>query len=118
MARFQATTSAASGRAVVSLTGECDLEGREALTGALLAAVGRANLVCVDLGGVTFLDSSGVHSLVAAHHAARDAGGRLYVMNARGAVATVLDITGVGDLLSPADIDVAAMHGPEDPRDE
>jgi anti-sigma B factor antagonist len=57
----------------------------------------------VDLGEVTFLDSSGVHALVTAHHAALARGGRLSVVNAGGVVAHVLDLTGVGGLLSPPD---------------
>jgi anti-sigma B factor antagonist len=101
MGRFDVRTTAAADRAVVALTGECDLEGREEMIAALLAAVDSAPIVHVDLAGVTFLDSSGVHSLVIAHHAAERAGVRLYVGNAEGAVARVLEITGVADLLRP-----------------
>lgn len=85
----------------LALAGDCDLAVRDELSAALLAAVGRADTVIVDLAGVEFLDSTGVHGLVAAHHAARGRGGRLYVENPTGAVATVLDLTGVGNLLSP-----------------
>lgn len=86
----------------LALAGDCDLAVRDELSAALLAAVGRADTVIVDLAGVEFLDSTGVHGLVAAHHAARGRGGRLYVENPTGAVATVLDLTGVGNLLSPS----------------
>jgi anti-anti-sigma factor len=99
MGRFDVRTTAAADRAVVALTGECDLEGRDAMTAALLAAVENARTVRVDLAGVTFLDSSGVHSLVVAHRAAEQAGGRLFVAGAEGAVARVLEVTGVADLL-------------------
>jgi anti-sigma B factor antagonist len=99
MGRFDVRTTAAADRAVVALTGECDLEGRDEMTAVLLAAVGSARIVHVDLAGVTFLDSSGVHCLIVAHQAAERAGGRLYVGNAEGAVARVLEITGVGELL-------------------
>ena len=101
MAHFEATTSAEGGRVVVALVGECDLLGREKLESVLLAAVGGAGTVFVDVAGLTFIDSSGVHGLVAAHHAARRADRRLYVVNAGGTVAAVLELTGVGDLLSP-----------------
>jgi anti-anti-sigma factor len=101
MARFVATTTATSGRVTVSLTGECDLEGRDELTSVLVDAVAAAPLVVVDLAGVSFIDSSGVHSLITAHHAAQAAGGRLCVVNAAGGAAAVLDVTGVGELLSP-----------------
>jgi anti-sigma B factor antagonist len=101
MAHFETKTSAEPGRVVVALAGECDLAGREQLADALHAAVNSAPVVFVDLAGLTFIDSSGVHGLVTAHHAARRSGGRLYVVNAGGPVATVLDLTGIGELLSP-----------------
>jgi anti-anti-sigma factor len=101
MGTFEAKTAAESGRIVVSLLGECDLTTRDELTSVLLAAVDRADLVVVDVVGLDFLDSSGIHCLVTAYQAAQRAGRRLYLTNARGIVADVLAITGVGDLLSP-----------------
>ncbi|MCM0677834.1 STAS domain-containing protein [Micromonospora phytophila] len=104
MANFETRTSNEDGRTVVRLAGECDLAARDELTSVLMAAVAGANIVVVDMGGLTFLDSTGIHGLVTAHHAARRAGGRLYLVNATGMVANVLDITGVGELLrAPAD---------------
>ncbi len=101
MARFAATTSEEPGRVRVTLAGDCDLAVRDEMGATLLAAVGRADIVVVDLAEVDFLDSSGVHGLVAAHRAARDRGGHLYVENPTGSVAMVLELTGVGALLSP-----------------
>jgi anti-anti-sigma factor len=101
MAQFEAKTTAEPDRLVVALTGECDLSVREALASVLLDAVGRASLVEVDLGGLTFMDSSGIHGLVTAHHAAQERGGRLYVRHANGVVAEVLALTEVADLLRP-----------------
>lgn len=102
MTHFETRTSTASGRTVLALIGECDLAARDELTTALLAAVASAPVVVVDVAGLAFLDSTGIHGLVTAHHAARAAGGRLHVVNATGMVANVLDITGVGDLLRPS----------------
>jgi anti-sigma B factor antagonist len=101
MARFSATMTHETGHVRVALTGDCDLAVREQMSAALRDAVGRADVVVVDLADVGFLDSSGVHELVSAHHAARGRGGRLYIENPTGAVATVLDLTGVARLLSP-----------------
>lgn len=100
MARFAATTSDEGAGLRVSLAGDCDLAVRDELVTTLLAAVGRASSVTVDLAEVDFLDSSGIHGLVAAHRAAVERGGRLYLENPSGSVASVLDVTGVGDLLS------------------
>jgi anti-sigma B factor antagonist len=99
MAPFTATTSDEPGQVRVSLAGECDMAVGEQLNEALQAAVRRCEVVVVDLAGVEFLDSSGVHGLVAAHRSARERGGRLYLERATGPVATVLDVTGVAGLL-------------------
>lgn len=104
MANFEARTSAEPGRIIVSLSGECDLSAREHLTAVLLDAVNRTTAVLVDAAGLTFLDSSGVHSLITAHHAAKNRGARVYVVNAHGPVAAVLELTGLDSLLrAPAE---------------
>jgi anti-sigma B factor antagonist len=101
MPQFEVTTSVAGYRAVVALRGECDLAAREALTAALWSAAERTDTVLVDLVDLQFMDSSGVHALIAGHHAALERGGRLYVVNAAGEVARLLDVTGVSELLRP-----------------
>lgn len=101
MTLFEVKTSAEDGRAVVTLAGECDLTVRDALTTALLAAVDSAPVIVVDLAELRFIDSSGVHSLITGHHAAQRQGRRLQVVNARGTVARVLEMTGVSELLAP-----------------
>ena len=102
MAHFEARTSAEAGGVVVALIGECDLAVRDELAAVLHAAVTSSQVVTVDLAGLQFMDSSGVHGLITAHRTARARGGHLYVINPSGMVATVLDITGVTALLSPA----------------
>jgi anti-sigma B factor antagonist len=101
MAQFRVTTSLEPGRVVVALAGECDMAVRDELTSVLSAAAGGARDVFVDLAEVRFLDSSGVHGLITGHRAAVEHGTRLYVVNATGPVARVLELTGVGELLRP-----------------
>lgn len=101
MARFEVTTVVRPAHIVVALAGECDLAGRDDLTSALLGAVSRSPVVLVDMAGLAFLDSSGLHGLIRAHRSALAAGGHVYVVNASGAVARLLELTGVGDLLRP-----------------
>ncbi|MEV0902079.1 STAS domain-containing protein [Actinoplanes sp. NPDC049802] len=100
MVNFEARTSVGDGRVVVALAGECDLAAREHLTAVLLDAVHRSRVVLVDMARLTFIDSSGVHSLVTAHHAAKNSGGRVHVANATGPVAAVLELTGLDTLLA------------------
>jgi anti-sigma B factor antagonist len=97
--RFEAETHTEAGRVVVTLSGECDLDSRERLSAVLHSALDSGPVVVVELADLRFLDSSGVHGLVEGHHHASRHGKRLYVANADGPVAHVLEITGVGDLL-------------------
>ena len=101
MSDLEIRTSAADGRVVVALIGECDLAVQDELTSALQAALGQSHEVVVDLRELSFMDSSGINGLVMAHHAARERGAHLYVVNATGVVANVLNLTGLGLLLAP-----------------
>jgi anti-sigma B factor antagonist len=100
MGRFEARTDEGTGHVRVALAGECDLAVRDELHTVLGAAVRASPLVIVDLIDLDFLDSSGVHGLVVAHHEAQARGGRVTLINPTGAVAAVLELTGVGPLLS------------------
>ena len=61
---------------VVALHGEIDLESSPAARGVLLRAVQRRQPLVVDLSGVSYIDSSGIASLVEAFQVARRAGTR------------------------------------------
>ncbi len=108
MARFEARTHEEAGHLRVTLAGECDPAVRDELHAVLEAAVQASPLVVVDVAALAFLDSSGVHGLVVAHREARIRGGRVTLVNPTGAVAAVLEITGVGGLLG-----APACPGPE-----
>ena len=57
--------------AVVALSGDVDLETSPRLRKALLDCVGARRGVLVDMAGVSYIDSSGVASLVEAFQSAR-----------------------------------------------
>jgi anti-sigma B factor antagonist len=86
----------------VRISGEVDMEVRgevrEAIEGAINAP-GTARIL-VDIDQVTFLDSSGIASLVAGQHAAKRAGLRYGVVNPRGGVRRVLEIACVLTMLT------------------
>ncbi|WP_127506910.1 STAS domain-containing protein [Actinoplanes solisilvae] len=114
MGHFEARTDKGTGHVRVTLTGECDLAVRDELHAVLTAAVRAAPLVIVDLGALEFLDSSGVHGLIVAHHEAQARGARVTLVNPTGAVAAVLDLTGVGSLLgTPAGEPAPAGQRPD-----
>jgi anti-sigma B factor antagonist len=89
----------AAGPTIV-LTGEIDLQiapqVREAGTAALDRAGGRT--VHVDLGGVTFLDSTGIGALVAISNAAHDKDVPLRLRSVPEKITKLLSITGLDDV--------------------
>lgn len=84
------------------LTGEIDMSSVDLLAWGLATAPATDKLV-IDLANVTFLDSTGVAALVVAHRRAAATGRKLVVVNARGIVRRVLDITGTFPTLAGRD---------------
>ncbi|MFI7585090.1 STAS domain-containing protein [Kocuria sp. M1N1S27] len=62
---------------------------------------GGSNRVVVDLGGVEFMDSSGLGALVGCLKMARQAGGDLRITGAGDQVRVVLELTGMSRILTP-----------------
>lgn len=93
----------------LTLVGELDLASAEALRGAVTDAVKseEVDAILLDLGGLTFLDSTGIGTLVAGWRQAGDSGKRLHIDKAHGMVREVLRITGVWPTLIGADNAVA-----------
>jgi anti-anti-sigma factor len=91
----------------VSVAGEVDMSSAPKLRAALACAIGswpRRRLE-VSLAGVRFLDASGVHALLDARRQAIREGRDLVVVAAQPMVCQILQLTGVLDLLAPADLE-------------
>ncbi|MEV5955217.1 STAS domain-containing protein [Streptomyces sp. NPDC051987] len=91
------------GIVVLGLRGEIDHQSVRALTREMPPvdpATGTGSRVVVDLSGVTFMDSSGVNALVAAHHTTRAAQGWLRLAGAHGAVLRTMQLVGL-DSVTP-----------------
>ncbi|MFJ9542810.1 STAS domain-containing protein [Streptomyces sp. NPDC101225] len=89
------------GITVLGLRGEVDYQSVGALTRAMPApdpADGRR--VVVDMSGVTFMDSSGVNALIAAHQAMQGPQGWLRLAGVRGAVLRTVQLVGLDTLVS------------------
>nr|WP_277349641.1 STAS domain-containing protein [Planosporangium thailandense] len=86
---------------MVELSGELDLASAEALRDQLAAEVAATKplSVVVDLGQVTFMDSTALSALIHVQHAAADAGAALRVVSPSPFVARLLHITGVAEAL-------------------
>jgi anti-sigma B factor antagonist len=84
---------------IVPAASELDLATCPALAEAL-GAVPATDAVVVDLGGVTFCDSTGVSTLVRAYKRQTAAGGTLKIRGTSQIVLRALDLMGVHDLLA------------------
>src|SRR4051794_18373389 len=103
---FELDVETDDGRVSFVPRGELDLATAPELEDKVLAAVrdgGRA--VVVDLRELTFMDSTGVRAIVAAHKAAEEAGTDLRVIRpgADNPVSLVVEISGIDDALGLID---------------
>jgi anti-sigma B factor antagonist len=86
-------------RVVVAMEGELDLAAAPALQRELLALVARpVNALSLDLGEVTFLDSSGLGALYRTRQAADEMGVPLRLVAVPDHVLRVLDVTAMAPL--------------------
>ncbi len=102
--RFDATTETIDdGVTVVCVRGPVDLYGAGELKRMLVAAVETAARgVIIDLTATTFMDSSGLAALVAAHRRARLLGCGLVLVNVDGGIGQTLKVTGLDSILGVA----------------
>lgn len=88
-------------RVTVHLAGEVDLAAAPRVELAIDEALAGEEVIVVtiDLDGVTFLDSTGLRVLVAAHTRCAGEGRRLTLVNPSTSVSRILEITGLGQTL-------------------
>jgi anti-sigma B factor antagonist len=97
--------SQTTGRAVtLALSGELDLMSSPLLDQALESAYASSpELIVVDLRGLEFMDSTGLHRLVAAQQRAVQSGRRFGVVRGGEQVQRLFDLTGIAELLTIVD---------------
>jgi anti-sigma B factor antagonist len=94
-----------TGRAVtLALSGELDLVSSPSLIGAISDLAGTSpELIIVDLRGLVFMDSTGLHALIRAQQEVQDAGQRFALIRGPDQVQRLFDLTGVADALTIVD---------------
>lgn len=102
MAEFVSSQHEA-GRCTVSAAGEVDIATVDEFLAAVRSALDAgASAVDLDLGGLTFIDSSGLGALVRLRSEAEERGARLDLTNVPAKVSRILDLTGLaGIFLDP-----------------
>ena len=83
---------------VLRPSGELDINSRDDLHAMIVDALGPASQVVVDLTDVTFIDSEALGALIDGYNRAVAAGAGFRVVNARPAVARVLNVSGAQEL--------------------
>ncbi len=79
-----------NGATVVAFEGDVDLESSPEARKILLESLSKASSLLVDLSAVTYIDSSGVASLVESFQSARKAGRHFALVAVSGSVLSVL----------------------------
>ena len=82
-------------RRTLSVTGELDIASAPVLEGAVDGALdGQGGEFCLDLSGLTFMDSTGARAIVHANNAAELLGCRLVILSPTPVVRRVLGLMG------------------------
>jgi anti-anti-sigma factor len=102
---------AADGRILLSAEGDIDLATAGILRDALVRALEDSASLVVDLGGVGFIDSSGLNALVWGHWQAQKGGGELRLRRPSPMLRRLMEITALDSLLLIDD------DGPLDPHE-
>lgn len=93
----------------VILAGRLDIAGSEAIDLRFTAVASKQRFVIVDMAEVSFLASIGIRALFSKAKALQGRGGKMVLVGPQPAVAQVLEVTGVPQLI-PVFPDVAAAR--------
>jgi anti-sigma B factor antagonist len=98
---LETTVRTSAGATVLELAGELDYASAAGVRAALQpVTLSPGDLLVIDLGALTFCDSTGISALIAAHHRVLAAGGRLALSAVPGRVARVFGIVGLDQLFT------------------
>lgn len=105
MKPFNVSTERTDNTARVRMIGELDIGTAEQAESEIRQAesADSSTTVVLDLGGLTFMDSTGLRLLVSADARAREAGRRLAIVRGPDAVQRVIELTGLAAKLDLVD---------------
>jgi anti-anti-sigma factor len=110
MLNFDLETETEGNSALVRIRGDLDLQVVDRVTEALtqLESV-EPELIVVDLSRASFMDSSGMGTIAAAHIRAREAGRRFAIVRPPGGVRQAFDRTRLDEVITITD-DLASIY--------
>ena len=98
--RFAVAASRSGPAAVLRLSGDLDHDTAKDLEAALDAASVGSTRILLDCSGLEFCDSRGLNILLRARRTAAETGTELALIGPRGALARVLEITGMDNVIN------------------
>jgi anti-sigma B factor antagonist len=107
---MDATTRSAGEITIVDLVGQIDLGSSPALRKTLLNSLKTTEHMAINLGGVSYIDSSGIASLVEVLRAAQDTKKRLVLFGVGGAVLQVLQLTRLTGVFEIVQTEEQVLH--------
>ena len=100
---FHVTAEPLEDAIILRATGEIDLSTVDVLRREVDTARERAATVLLDVSGVTFIDSSGLHLLLEASHSSAVSDWGFFVVRPSRAVQRLIDVSGTADLIMLVD---------------
>jgi anti-sigma B factor antagonist len=97
---FSIATSTSEGETRIYLRGELDVGSAPALEAALDLAFPTETTMVIDCAGLSYCDSFGVRAIIIAARRATEAEIGIRVEHATGRVRQILDISGVGEIVT------------------
>jgi anti-anti-sigma factor len=100
--QFRSVTKRSAEGVTVRWFGDCDVVARDILENERsLTEFARGQLVVIDLGEVTFMDSVGIHCLLALRDRVHRAGAQFVVRSWSPSVRRLMELTGLMTVLAP-----------------
>jgi anti-sigma B factor antagonist len=110
MLNFDLQTETEGSSALVTIQGDFDLQVVDQVTEAFTQVeAGKPELLAVDLSRLTFMDSSGMGAIAAAHLRAQQAGRRFAIVRPPAGVRQAFDRTRLDEVIAISD-DLASIY--------
>ena len=110
MLNFELETETEGSSALVTIRGDLDLQAIDQVTEAFTRIeAARPDLIAVDLSHLSFMDSSGMGTIAAAHIRAGEAGRRFAVVRPPAGVRQAFDRTRLDEVIAISD-DLASIY--------
>ena len=112
MLNFDVAIETDGSSALVTLTGDLDIQvAKQAAEAVERVEVDEPELLVIDLSGLSFMDSSGMAVVAAAHARALEEGRRFVIVNPKAGVRRAFEVSGLDQAVETVD-ELASVYPP------